>query len=31
VTGFEIVVVKVPTREENSAFLKTIYSKMESL
>jgi 2-succinyl-5-enolpyruvyl-6-hydroxy-3-cyclohexene-1-carboxylate synthase len=31
VTGFEIVVVKVPTREENAAFLKTIYSKMESL
>jgi 2-succinyl-5-enolpyruvyl-6-hydroxy-3-cyclohexene-1-carboxylate synthase len=31
VTGFEIVVVKVPTREENAEFLKTIYSKMESL
>ena len=31
VTGFEIVLVKVPTREENAAFLQTIYSKMESL
>jgi len=31
VTGFEIVVVKVPTREENAELLKTIYSKMESL
>jgi len=31
VKGFEIVVVKVPTREENAEFLKTIYSKMESL
>ena len=31
VKGFEIVVVKVPTREENAELLKTIYSKMESL
>jgi 2-succinyl-5-enolpyruvyl-6-hydroxy-3-cyclohexene-1-carboxylate synthase len=31
VTGFEIVVVKVPTREKNAELLKAIYSKMESL
>jgi 2-succinyl-5-enolpyruvyl-6-hydroxy-3-cyclohexene-1-carboxylate synthase len=31
VTGFEIVVVKVPTREKNAELLKAIYTKMESL
>jgi 2-succinyl-5-enolpyruvyl-6-hydroxy-3-cyclohexene-1-carboxylate synthase len=31
VTGFEIVVVKVPTREKNAELLKAIYAKMESL
>ncbi len=31
ITGFEIVVVKVPTREKNAELLKAIYSKMESL
>lgn len=29
--GFEIVVVKVPSRQENGAYLKSIYAKMESL
>ena len=31
VTDFEIVVVKVPSREKNAEYLKSIYSKMESL
>jgi 2-succinyl-5-enolpyruvyl-6-hydroxy-3-cyclohexene-1-carboxylate synthase len=31
VRGFEIVVVQVPTRQENGAYLKSIYAKMESL
>jgi 2-succinyl-5-enolpyruvyl-6-hydroxy-3-cyclohexene-1-carboxylate synthase len=31
VKGFEIIVVQVPTRQENGAYLKSIYAKMESL
>lgn len=31
VTEFEIVVVKVPSREKNAKYLKSIYLKMESL
>jgi 2-succinyl-5-enolpyruvyl-6-hydroxy-3-cyclohexene-1-carboxylate synthase len=31
VKGFEIVVVKVPSRQENGDYLKSIYAKMESL
>jgi 2-succinyl-5-enolpyruvyl-6-hydroxy-3-cyclohexene-1-carboxylate synthase len=31
VTGFEIVVVQVPSRQENGDYLKSIYAKMESL
>jgi 2-succinyl-5-enolpyruvyl-6-hydroxy-3-cyclohexene-1-carboxylate synthase len=31
VNGFEIVVVKVPSRQENGDYLKSIYAKMESL
>ena len=31
VKGFEIIVVQVPSRKENGAYLKSIYAKMESL
>lgn len=31
INGCEVVVVKVPSRQENSEYLKTIYAKMESL
>ena len=31
VNSFEIVVVKVPSRQENGDYLKSIYAKMESL
>jgi 2-succinyl-5-enolpyruvyl-6-hydroxy-3-cyclohexene-1-carboxylate synthase len=31
VKGFEIVVVQVPSRQENGDYLKSIYAKMESL
>jgi 2-succinyl-5-enolpyruvyl-6-hydroxy-3-cyclohexene-1-carboxylate synthase len=31
VKGFEIVVVQVPSRQENGEYLKSIYAKMESL
>lgn len=31
INGFEIVVVQVPSRQENSKYLKSIYRKMESL
>jgi 2-succinyl-5-enolpyruvyl-6-hydroxy-3-cyclohexene-1-carboxylate synthase len=31
VKGFEIVVVQVPSRQENGTYLKSIYAKMESL
>ena len=31
VKGFEIVVVRVPSRQENGDYLKSIYAKMESL
>ena len=31
VKGFEIVVVQVPSRQENGDYLKSIYTKMESL
>ncbi|MEN9380236.1 MAG: hypothetical protein RIR99_70 [Actinomycetota bacterium] len=31
ITGLEVVVVKVPSRQENSDYLKSIYAKMESL
>jgi 2-succinyl-5-enolpyruvyl-6-hydroxy-3-cyclohexene-1-carboxylate synthase len=31
VKGFEIVMVQVPSRQENGDYLKSIYSKMESL
>lgn len=31
VKGFDIVVVQVPSRQENSDYLKSIYAKMESL
>jgi 2-succinyl-5-enolpyruvyl-6-hydroxy-3-cyclohexene-1-carboxylate synthase len=31
VNGFEIVVVQVPSRQKNGAYLKSVYSKMESL
>ena len=31
VTGLEIVVVKVPSRQENGDYLKSVYKKMESL
>lgn len=30
-TGFEIVIVKVPSREKNAEYLKSIFLKMESL
>jgi 2-succinyl-5-enolpyruvyl-6-hydroxy-3-cyclohexene-1-carboxylate synthase len=31
INGCEVVVVKVPSRQENSEYLKAIYAKMESL
>ena len=31
VSGFDVVVVKVPSREKNAEYLKSIYLKMESL
>ena len=31
INGFEIVVVQVPSRQENGDYLKSIYAKMESL
>jgi 2-succinyl-5-enolpyruvyl-6-hydroxy-3-cyclohexene-1-carboxylate synthase len=31
VNGFEVVVVQVPSRQENGDYLKSIYAKMESL
>ncbi len=31
IKGFEIVVVQVPSRQENGDYLKSIYAKMESL
>jgi 2-succinyl-5-enolpyruvyl-6-hydroxy-3-cyclohexene-1-carboxylate synthase len=31
VKGFEIIVVQVPSRQENGDYLKSIYAKMESL
>ena len=31
INGLEVVVVKVPSRQENSDYLKSIYAKMESL
>jgi 2-succinyl-5-enolpyruvyl-6-hydroxy-3-cyclohexene-1-carboxylate synthase len=31
INGCEVVVVKVPSRQENSEYLKSIYAKMESL
>jgi 2-succinyl-5-enolpyruvyl-6-hydroxy-3-cyclohexene-1-carboxylate synthase len=31
VKGFDIVVVQVPSRQENGKYLKSIYTKMESL
>jgi 2-succinyl-5-enolpyruvyl-6-hydroxy-3-cyclohexene-1-carboxylate synthase len=31
INGFEIVIVKVPSRQENGDYLKSIYGKMESL
>ena len=31
VKGFEIIVVQVPSRQENGKYLKSIYTKMESL
>ena len=31
IKGFEIIVVQVPSRQENGDYLKSIYAKMESL
>ena len=31
INGFEIIVVQVPSRQENGDYLKSIYAKMESL
>ena len=31
ISGFEIIVVQVPSRQENGDYLKSIYAKMESL
>ena len=31
INGLDVVVVKVPSRQENSDYLKSIYAKMESL